>query len=69
VNITSKPTLTLIKELPAATGAINAVAISPDLNWIASAGSKAKNNYKSQPYNWSLNLYNRSFKSLRSSDV
>jgi hypothetical protein len=69
MNITSKPTLTLIKELPAAIGTINTVAISPDLNWVASAGSGSKNNYKSQPYSWSLNLYDRSFKSLRSSDV
>jgi WD40 repeat protein len=63
MSITNKPTLKLIKELPAAIGAINAVAISPDLNWIASAGSRAKNNYKSQQYSWSLNLYDLSLKS------
>ena len=62
MNTNSKPTLNLIKELPAAIGEINTVAISPDLNWIASAGSRIKNNYKSQPYSWSLNLYDRSLK-------
>ncbi len=59
MNITTKPTLTLIKELPAASGSINTVAISPDNNWIASAGGSPR--YNSVFPSWSLQLYNRSW--------
>jgi COMPASS component SWD3 len=54
MNITSKPTLYLIKELPAASGSIDTVAISLDCNWIASAGSSYRHNWSLQLYNWSL---------------
>jgi COMPASS component SWD3 len=59
MNITTKPTLCLIKELPAAIGAINTVAISSDNNWIASAGSGSRDRYND--IYWSLQLYDRSW--------
>jgi COMPASS component SWD3 len=59
MNITSRPTLTLIKELPATIGQINSVAISPDRNWIATAGGSSLNWQYRGDRTWSLQVYDR----------
>lgn len=62
MNITTKPTLCLIKELPAAIGPIHTVAISPDRNWIATAGGSSISWHDEKRYRtckWSLQLYDR----------
>jgi COMPASS component SWD3 len=63
MNITTKPTLTLIKELPAAIGPINTVAISPDRNWIASGGGSSIFDPKGDR-TWSLQVYNSSWDNI-----
>jgi COMPASS component SWD3 len=65
MNITSRPTLTLIKELPATIGQINAVAISPDRNWIATAGGSSQGwNPRGNRTSWSLQVYDRSWEKI-----
>jgi COMPASS component SWD3 len=64
MNITTKPTLCLIKELAAAIGPINTVAISADANWVASAGGSSISWHDEKRYRtckWSLQLYDRSW--------
>jgi COMPASS component SWD3 len=61
MNITTKPTLTLIKELPAEIGPINTVAISPNRHWIATAGGSSLPWQADGNFQWSLQVYDRAW--------